>query len=75
MRFSAIFRFGVGGGEGKTESVSGEKCKSEKGGALFGTEFHLEAIPRPHTHSRTKRNGTISQMDSLPNPRFTYIYI
>ena len=71
---SAHFLF-RSGGKGKTESSSGEKCKSEKGGALFGTEFHLEARPRPHTHSRTKRKGTISQMDSLPNPRFIYIYI
>ena len=71
---SAQFLF-RSGGKGKTESSSGEKCKNEKGGALFGTEFHLEASPRPHTHSRTKRKGTISQMDSLPNPRFIYIYI
>ncbi len=58
--------------KGKREDLPGQKGKGKGPAPGFEPDFHSTTRPRARTHERTKRNETISRLDTPPNLRYTY---
>ena len=61
--------------QGKREIPQWLKGKGKAATSRFSFCIHLTSTPRARTHERTKRNETISRLDSPPNLRTCIVYV